>query len=60
MGDSIVLICAVLASLASGVVVAYAVCVALFSFFRVRSRQRAGARTAPPKTRAAEAVVFKS
>lgn len=39
MGTSIVLICAVLASLAVGVVVAYAVCLVLFSVFRVHTKQ---------------------
>jgi len=33
-----VLVCAVLASLASGVVLAYGICLAMFSAFRVHSR----------------------
>lgn len=36
---SIVLICSVLASLAVGVLVAYAVCLSLFGLFRVHARQ---------------------
>jgi uncharacterized protein (DUF2062 family) len=53
------LVCAVLASLASGVLVAYAVCVVLFSFFRTRSGQWANQRTAPSKARPAEAASLK-
>jgi uncharacterized protein (DUF2062 family) len=36
MGDSVMLVCAVLASLAAGVLVAYGVCVGLFAMFRTR------------------------
>jgi hypothetical protein len=36
---SIVLICAVLASLAVGVLVAYGVCIAMFGAFRMHVRQ---------------------
>jgi uncharacterized protein (DUF2062 family) len=36
MGDSIMLVCAVLASLAAGVLVAYGVCVGMFAMFRPR------------------------
>ena len=39
MSTSIVLIYAVLASLAVGVVIAYAVCVMLFGAFRAHARQ---------------------
>jgi uncharacterized protein (DUF2062 family) len=39
MGDSVMLICAVLASLAAGVLAAYAVCLAVFAMFRTRVRQ---------------------
>jgi hypothetical protein len=39
MGDLVVLVCAVLASLTSGVLVAYGVCLAMFGLFRVRARQ---------------------
>jgi hypothetical protein len=37
--SSIVLICAVLASLAVGVLVAYGVCMAMFGVFRIHARQ---------------------
>jgi len=36
---SIVLVCAVLASLAAGVLVAYGVCYAMFALFRIHARQ---------------------
>ena len=36
---SVVLICAVLASLAAGVLLAYGLCLAIFSAFRVHFRQ---------------------
>jgi uncharacterized protein (DUF2062 family) len=36
---SIVLVCAVLASLAVGVVLAYWICLAMFEVFRVHSKQ---------------------
>ena len=39
MISSIVLICAVLASLAVGVLVAYGVCIAMFGVFRIHARQ---------------------
>lgn len=39
MGDSVMLVCAVLASLAAGVLAAYGVCVAMFGFFRLHARQ---------------------
>ena len=39
MNSSIVLICAVLASLAIGVLVAYGVCMAMFKVFRIHARQ---------------------
>jgi uncharacterized protein (DUF2062 family) len=38
MGDSIMLVCAVLASLAAGVLAAYGVCLAIFAIFRPRTR----------------------
>ena len=48
MGDglisSILLLCAVLASLAVGVLLAHGVCVALFAMFRTHARQVAAAR----------------
>ncbi|MEO8737262.1 MAG: hypothetical protein ABI380_12070 [Edaphobacter sp.] len=39
MNSSIVLICAVLASLAVGVLLAYGICMAMFSVFRIHARQ---------------------
>ena len=44
MATSIVLVCAVLASLAVGVLVAYGVCMAMFGVFRMHVRQ-VGARS---------------
>jgi len=39
---SIVLICAVLASLAVGVLLAYGLCIGMFEVFRIHARQVAG------------------
>ena len=39
MSDSVVLVCAVFASLASGVLLAYGVCQAIFALFRMSTRQ---------------------
>ena len=39
MTSSIVLVCAVLASLAAGVLVAYGICMAMFATFRMHVRQ---------------------
>ena len=39
MSDSVVLVCAVFASLASGVLLAYGVCQAIFALFRMHARQ---------------------
>ena len=39
MASSIMLICAVLASLAVGVLMAYGVCMAMFSLFQAHARQ---------------------
>ena len=39
MSSSIVLICAVLASLAIGVLAAYGICIAMFNIFRIHARQ---------------------
>ena len=39
MNSSIVLVSAVLASLAVGVLVAYGVCMAMFGIFRIHARQ---------------------
>ncbi|MGA2895985.1 MAG: hypothetical protein ABSE27_00100 [Acidobacteriaceae bacterium] len=38
MSDSVVLVCAVFASLASGVLLAYGVCQAVFALFRMSAR----------------------
>lgn len=53
---SIVLVCAVLASLAVGVLVAYGVCIAMFGMFRIHARQVAesSARNVVASTRAVE------
>jgi uncharacterized protein (DUF2062 family) len=53
---SIVLVCAVLASLAVGVLVAYGVCIAMFSAFRMHARQVAenSARNVVASTRVVE------
>jgi len=39
LSDSIVLVCAVFASLASGVLVAYGLCQLMFGLFRIHARQ---------------------
>ncbi|SFS21543.1 hypothetical protein SAMN05421771_4238 [Granulicella pectinivorans] len=39
MGLSLLLVCAVLASLTAGVLVAYGICVAMFWVFRIHSQQ---------------------
>jgi hypothetical protein len=39
VSDSLVLLCAVFASLASGVLLAYAVCQAVFALFRMHARR---------------------
>ena len=39
VSDWIVLVCSVLASLASGVLAAYGLCMGMFSLFRVHARQ---------------------
>ena len=39
MSDSVVLVCAVFASLASGVLLAYGVCQAVFVLFRMHARR---------------------
>jgi predicted phage tail protein len=53
---SIALICAVLASLAVGVLVAYGVCIAMFGVFRIHARQVAetSARRVVASTQAIE------
>jgi hypothetical protein len=54
--SSIVLICAVLASLAVGVLVAYWVCIAMFEAFRMHVRQvaQSSARRVVASTQAVE------
>lgn len=42
VNSSIMLVCAVLASLAVGVLVAYGVCIAMFGIFQMHARQVAG------------------
>ena len=54
--SSIVLICAVLASLAVGVLIAHAVCVALFAMFRNHARQVAAAPVPKRQTSQLEAM----
>ncbi len=49
MSDSVVLVCAVLASLASGVLVAYGVCVAVFGVFRMTAKQAAVKQEMPAR-----------
>lgn len=46
MNSSIVLISAVLASLATGVLVAYGICMTMFRLFRIHARQVAAERQA--------------
>lgn len=46
MNSSIVLISAVLASLASGVLLAHGICVAMFAAFRIHARQVAAGTAA--------------
>ena len=41
MSDFVMLVCAVLASLATGVLMAYGVCVGIFGLFRTHARQAA-------------------
>jgi len=45
VGDSVMLVCAVLGSLASGVMVAYGACIAMFGLFRIHARQAAVEQT---------------
>ena len=46
MNSSIVMISAVLASLAVGVLVAYGICMAMFGIFRIHARQVAAVNSA--------------
>ena len=54
---SVVLISAVLASLASGVLIAYGICIAMFNVFRIHARQVAALRTAQKLVPTASRVV---
>jgi len=54
--SSIMVICAVLASLAVGVLVAHGICVALFAMFRTHARQVAAARIPKRQTSQLEAM----
>lgn len=53
VSTSVVLICAVLASLALGVLVAYGICLAMFQMLRVHARQIHSQTQAVLPTRAA-------
>jgi hypothetical protein len=53
--DSIVLVCAVLGSLACGVLLAYGVCLAMFRIFQMRAEQ-AAIEAQPAVVRAAQIV----
>jgi hypothetical protein len=53
--SSIMLICAILASMAVGVLSAHAICVGMFAIFRTHQRQVAAARIAKPQTSRLEA-----
>ena len=46
VNSSIVLVSAVLASLAAGVLTAYGICIAMFGIFRIHARQVAAERSA--------------
>jgi len=50
MANWVVLVCAVLASLASGVLMAYGICLAMFTIFRIHSRSVATAKAARQRT----------
>lgn len=54
MISSVMLICAVLASLAVGVLLAHWVVVALFAMFRTHARQVAAARQTEPRVAPAQ------
>ncbi|HEY4379221.1 MAG TPA: hypothetical protein VGN01_02680 [Acidobacteriaceae bacterium] len=45
MSDLVMLVCAVLVALASGVMVAYGACIAMFALFRMHAKQVAPAKT---------------
>lgn len=54
---SVVLISAVLASLASGVLIAYGICVGMFRVFRIHARQVAALRSAAKLVPTASPIV---
>jgi hypothetical protein len=54
--SSIVLVCAVLASLAVGVLVAYGVCMTMFATFRMHVRQVAAGNDSRPVVASAQVV----
>jgi hypothetical protein len=54
--SSILLICAILASLAVGVLTAHGICVALFAMFRTHARQVAASRLPKHQTSQLEAM----
>jgi ABC-type bacteriocin/lantibiotic exporter with double-glycine peptidase domain len=56
VNSSIVLVSAVLASLAVGVLVAYGVCMAMFGIFRIHARQVAAERSAQRQSVVAQVV----
>ena len=51
MGLSIALVCAVLASLAMGVLIAYAICLSMFHLFRIHATQVATRKAAASAVR---------
>ena len=53
---TVVLICAVLSSLAGGVLLAYGICTAMFNIFRIHSIQVAQQRAAQRQAQAMTAV----
>lgn len=57
MTTSVVLISAVLASLAAGVLAAYGICVAMFSVFRMHARQVAALKSGAKLVSASSQVV---
>jgi hypothetical protein len=56
VSDLVVLVCAVLASLASGVMVAYGACIAMFGLFRMHAKQVAPVKSPVRVPSNAEAV----
>ena len=56
MSDLVMLVCAVLVALASGVMVAYGACIAMFALFRMHAKQVAPANSTVQVPSNAEAV----